>query len=43
VEDVVAIARGSAMERAASLDVVRIRRLVPPERYHHGIRLIGAS
>jgi four helix bundle protein len=36
------IARGSAMECAASLDVMRIRRLVPPEQYERGIRLLEA-
>lgn len=36
------IARGSAMECAASLDVMRIRNLVPPEQYDRGIRLLQA-
>jgi four helix bundle protein len=36
------IARGSAMECAASLDVMQIRKLVPPEQYEHGIRLLEA-
>ena len=36
------IARGEAMECAASLDVMRLRKLVPPQRYDHGIRLLEA-
>ena len=36
------VARGSAMECAASLDVMRLRKLVPPERYERGIRLLEA-
>ena len=36
------IARGEAMECAASLDVMRLRRLVAPERYDRGIRLLEA-
>jgi four helix bundle protein len=34
------IARGEAMERVASLDVLRLRKLVTPERYERGIRLL---
>jgi len=34
------IARGEAMECAASLDVMKLRRVVVPERYEHGIRLL---
>jgi hypothetical protein len=30
------------MECAASLDVMRIRKLVPPDRYDQGIRLLEA-
>ena len=36
------IARGSAMECAASLDVMRIRKLVTPEQYERGIRFLEA-
>ena len=36
------IARGSAMECAASLDVMRLRKVVAPERYERGIRLLEA-
>ena len=36
------IARGEAMESAASLDVLRLRKLVTPERYERGIRLLEA-
>jgi len=36
------IARGSAMECAASLDVMRIRKVVTAEHYDHGIRLLEA-
>ena len=36
------IARGSAVECAASLDVMRIRKVVPPEPYDRGIRLLEA-
>ena len=36
------IARGEAMESAASLDVLRLRRLVAPERYERGIKLLEA-
>lgn len=36
------IARGSAMECAASLDVMRLRKLVRPEQYAHGIQLLEA-
>ena len=34
------IARGEAMECAASLDVMKLRRLVAPEAYEQGIRLL---
>jgi four helix bundle protein len=34
------IARGEAMECAASLDVMRLRRLLTSERYDRGIRLL---
>ena len=34
------IARGEAMECAASLDVMRLRKLVAPPQYDHGIRLL---
>ena len=34
------IARGEAMECAASLDVLRLRKLVAAERYDDGIRLL---
>ena len=34
------IARGEALECAASLDVMKLRRLVATERYEHGIRLL---
>jgi four helix bundle protein len=36
------IARGEAMECAASLDVMKLRRAVAPERYEHGQRLLEA-
>ena len=36
------IARGEAMECAASLDVMKLRNLLPAERYEHGIRLLEA-
>src|SRR6476619_3618850 len=36
------IARGEAMECAASLDVMKIREVVSPQRYDHGIRLLAA-
>jgi four helix bundle protein len=36
------IARGEAMECAASLDVMRLRKLVSPERYERGIGLLEA-
>jgi four helix bundle protein len=36
------IARGEAMECAASLDVMRLRKLVSAERYATGIRLLEA-
>jgi len=34
------IARDEAMECAASLDVMKLRKLVAPERYEYGIRLL---
>ena len=34
------IARGEAMECAASLDVMKLRRVVVPERHEYGSRLI---
>jgi len=34
------IARGEAMECAASLDVMKLRKVVAPERYEYGIRLL---
>lgn len=34
------IARGEAMESAASLDVLRLRKLVDPSRYERGIELL---
>jgi four helix bundle protein len=34
------IARGEAMECAASLDVMKLRRAVAPDRYEHGMRLL---
>ena len=34
------IARGEAMESAASLDVMRLRKLVSDERYARGIHLL---
>ena len=36
------IARGEAMESAASLDVLRLRRLVTSDRYERGIKLLEA-
>jgi four helix bundle protein len=36
------IARGEAMECAASLDVFRLRKLIVPERYDEGLRLLEA-
>jgi four helix bundle protein len=36
------IARGEAMECAASLDVLSLRKLVPTPRYEEGIRLLEA-
>ena len=36
------IARGEAMECAASLDVLRLRKLVSGERYQRGIELLEA-
>lgn len=34
------IARGEAMESAASLDVLKIRKLIAPSRYDRGIQLL---
>lgn len=34
------IARGEAMEAAASLDVMQLRQLVTPQRYQRGIQLL---
>jgi four helix bundle protein len=34
------IARGEAMECAASRDVMRLRKLISDKRYEHGIRLL---
>ena len=34
------IARGEAMECAASLDVMKLRKVVATQRYEHGIRLL---
>jgi four helix bundle protein len=34
------IARGEAMECAASLDVLKLRRLLAPQSYQEGIRLL---
>jgi four helix bundle protein len=34
------IARGEAMEAAASLDVMKLRQLVTPQRYQRGIQLL---
>jgi four helix bundle protein len=34
------IARGEAMECAASLDVMKLREVVSVQRYEHGIRLL---
>ena len=36
------IARGEAMESAASLDVLRLRKLVVPAHYDRGIELLEA-
>lgn len=36
------IARGEAMECAGSLDVLRLRKLIAPERYDRGIQLLEA-
>jgi four helix bundle protein len=36
------IARGEAMECAASLDVLRLRKLVAPDPYDRGIQLLEA-
>lgn len=36
------IARGEAMESAASLDVLRLRKLIAPVRYERGIQLLEA-
>ncbi len=37
------IARGEAMECAGSLDVLRLRKLITPERYERGIKLLEAE
>ena len=37
------IARGEAMECAASLDVMRLRKVVSPARYERGIQLLEAE
>ena len=34
------IARGEAMECAASLDVLKLRQLIAPQKYDHGIELL---
>lgn len=34
------IARGEAMERAASLDVMRLRKLITDARYQRGLKLL---
>ena len=36
------VARGEAMECAASLDVLKLRKLVAEQSYEHGIRLLEA-
>jgi four helix bundle protein len=36
------IARGEAMECAASLDVLRLRKLIAAQSYEEGIRLLEA-
>jgi four helix bundle protein len=36
------IARGEAMECAASLDVIKLRRALAPERYERGVQLLEA-
>lgn len=36
------IARGEAMESVASLDILRLRKLVGAQRYEHGVRLLEA-
>jgi len=36
------IARGEAMERAASRDVMKLREAVSMQRYEHGIRLLAS-
>jgi four helix bundle protein len=36
------IARGEAMESAASLDVLRLRKLIAPPRYDRGIALLAS-
>ena len=36
------IARGEAMECAASLDVLKLRKLITATRYDHGLRLLEA-
>jgi four helix bundle protein len=37
------IARGEAMECAGSLDVLRLRKLITPDRYERGIKLLEAE
>jgi four helix bundle protein len=37
------IARGEAMQCAGSLDVLRLRKLITPERYDRGIQLLEAE
>ena len=36
------IARGEAMESVASLDILRLRRLIAAERYERGVELLTA-
>ena len=36
------IARGEAMESASSLDILKLRRLVKPEKYARGLQLLEA-
>ena len=36
------IARGEAMEAAASVDVLKLRQLIAPQRYDRGIQLLEA-
>jgi four helix bundle protein len=37
------IARGEAMECAGSLDILKLRGLIAPERYDHGLRLLESE